>query len=63
MLQEVAEGKWIAAFRRALALNGIGEGSAVAVVAETRMWTKLHSWSSCSALEECISVQTTWTQR
>jgi len=36
MLQEVVEGKWIAAFRRALALNGISEGCQVAVVAETQ---------------------------
>ena len=36
MLQEIAEGKWIASFRRALTLNGIGHGSQVAVVAETQ---------------------------
>lgn len=33
---EVAEGKWVASFRRALALNGITEGVSVAVVAETQ---------------------------
>ena len=36
MLQEIPEGKWIASFRRALALNGIGQGSQIAVVAETQ---------------------------
>ncbi len=36
MLQEVVEGKWIASFRRALQLNGIGKGSQIAVVAETQ---------------------------
>jgi len=35
-LQEVAEGKWVASFRRALALNGISKGVTVAVVAETQ---------------------------
>ena len=36
MMQEIPEGKWIAAFRRALALNGIGQGTAVALVAESQ---------------------------
>lgn len=36
MLQETAEGKWVASFRRAFQLNGIGVGSAVAVVAESQ---------------------------
>jgi len=36
MMQEIAEGKWVASFRRALALNGIGKGTQVAVVAETQ---------------------------
>jgi 2,5-dihydroxypyridine 5,6-dioxygenase len=36
MLQEVIEGKWLAAFRRVLALNGIGAGTRVAIVAETQ---------------------------
>ncbi len=36
MLQEIPEGKWIASFRRALSLNGIGQGSQIAVVAETQ---------------------------
>jgi len=36
MLREVAEGRWVASFRRALALNGIAEGVTVAVVAETQ---------------------------
>jgi len=36
MLQEVAEGKWVASFRRALALNGIANGVSVAIVAESQ---------------------------
>ncbi len=36
MLQEIPEGKWIASFRRALSLNGVGQGSQIAVVAETQ---------------------------
>lgn len=36
MLQERVEGKWIAAFRRVLALNGIGQGTRVALVSETQ---------------------------
>jgi len=36
MLQEVPEGKWLASFRRVLALNGIGKGTPVAIVAETQ---------------------------
>lgn len=36
MLQEIAEGKWVASFRRALALNGVAQGVSVAVVAETQ---------------------------
>jgi len=36
MLQERIEGKWIASFRRVMRLNGIGEGTPVAVVAETQ---------------------------
>jgi len=36
MLQEIPEGRWVASFRRALALNGIGEGTAVAIVAESQ---------------------------
>lgn len=36
MLRERIEGKWIAAFRRALALNGITNGTPVAIVAETQ---------------------------
>ncbi len=36
MLQEIPEGKWIASFRRALALNGIGKETTVAVVAESQ---------------------------
>lgn len=36
MLQEVVEGKWLASFRRVLALNGIGTGTRVAIVAETQ---------------------------
>ncbi len=36
MLQEIPEGKWIASFRRALKLNGVGPGTTVAVVAESQ---------------------------
>lgn len=36
MLQEIPEGKWVASFRRALTLNGIGQGAAVAIIAESQ---------------------------
>lgn len=36
MLQERIEGKWLAAFRRVLALNGIAEGTKVAILSETQ---------------------------
>ena len=36
MLQERIEGKWLAAFRRVLALNGIGKGTQVAIISETQ---------------------------
>ena len=36
MLQERVEGKWLAAFRRVLALNGIGKGTKVAILSETQ---------------------------
>ena len=36
MLRERIEGKWIASFRRALALNGIAQGTPVAIVAESQ---------------------------
>lgn len=36
MLQERVEGKWLDSFRRAFALNGIGRGTRVAIVAETQ---------------------------
>lgn len=36
MLQERIEGKWLAAFRRVLALNGIGEGTRIAILSETQ---------------------------
>ena len=36
MLQERIEGKWLAAFRRVFALNGIGKGTAVALISETQ---------------------------
>jgi len=35
-VQEIAEGKWVASFRRALALNGIEKGVSVAIVAESQ---------------------------
>lgn len=36
MLQERIEGKWLAAFRRVFALNGIGAGTQVAILSETQ---------------------------
>jgi len=36
MLQERVEGKWMASFRRFLVLNGISEGTEVAIVCETQ---------------------------
>lgn len=36
MMQERIEGKWLAAFRRVFALNGIGAGAQVAVISETQ---------------------------
>lgn len=36
MLQERIEGKWLAAFRRVLALNGIGQGTRIAIISETQ---------------------------
>ena len=36
MLQERIEGKWLAAFRRVLALNGIARGTRIAILSETQ---------------------------
>jgi len=36
MLQERVEGKWLAAFRRVFALNGIGQGTTIAILSETQ---------------------------
>ena len=36
MLQERVEGKWLAAFRRVMALNGIGKGTPIAILSETQ---------------------------
>ena len=36
MLQEIIEGKWVDAFERVLALNGIQGGTPVVIVAETQ---------------------------
>ena len=36
MLREKIEGKWIAAFRRFLTLNGVGPGVPIAIVAESQ---------------------------
>lgn len=36
MLQEIVEGKWIASFVRVFTLNGIGENTSVAIVAESQ---------------------------
>ncbi len=42
MLQEIPEGKWVASFRRVMALNGIGNGTTVAVVAESQSRPVFH---------------------
>ncbi|HMS93880.1 MAG TPA: peptidase M29, partial [Tabrizicola sp.] len=36
ILQERIEGKWLSAFRRVFALNGIGQGTRVAILSETQ---------------------------
>jgi 2,5-dihydroxypyridine 5,6-dioxygenase len=36
VLQERIEGKWLAAFRRVFALNGIGQGTRIAIISETQ---------------------------
>jgi 2,5-dihydroxypyridine 5,6-dioxygenase len=36
MLQERVEGKWLAAFRRVFALNGISKGTRIAILSETQ---------------------------
>lgn len=36
MLQERIEGKWLAAFARVFALNGIGNGTRIAIISETQ---------------------------
>jgi 2,5-dihydroxypyridine 5,6-dioxygenase len=36
MLQERIEGKWLTAFRRVFALNGIGPGTRIAIISETQ---------------------------
>jgi 2,5-dihydroxypyridine 5,6-dioxygenase len=36
MMQEIPEPKWVASFKRVFALNGIGKGTQVAIVAETQ---------------------------
>ena len=36
MLQERIEGKWLAAFRRVFALNGIGTGTQVVILSESQ---------------------------
>ena len=36
MLQDRLEGKWIASFRRVLTLNGVEEGTRVAIVSESQ---------------------------
>lgn len=36
MMQEIVEGKWVASFRRAIALNGVKKDTQVAIVAETQ---------------------------
>ncbi len=41
MMQERIEGKWLAAFRRVLALNGISKGTPIAILHETQSRTVL----------------------
>ena len=36
MMQEIPEGKWVASFKRVFILNGIGEGTEVAIVSESQ---------------------------
>ncbi len=51
MMQEIVEGKWLAAFRRVMALNGIGQGTRVAVVAESQSRPVLVSLAQLAAFD------------
>ncbi|MFN0194223.1 MAG: peptidase M29 [Aestuariivirga sp.] len=51
MLQERIEGKWLAAFRRVFALNGIGRGTQVAILSETQSRPVLVQLSEIAAYD------------
>jgi len=51
MLQETVEGKWIASFNRVLALNGIGPGTPVAILAESQSRPVLLQLAALSCYE------------
>jgi 2,5-dihydroxypyridine 5,6-dioxygenase len=51
MLQERIEGKWLAAFRRVFALNGIGKDTTVAIVSETQSRPVLAHLSELAAYD------------
>ena len=51
MLQERIEGKWIACFRRVLALNGIGQGTRAVIVAETQSRPVLQELAALALFE------------
>jgi 2,5-dihydroxypyridine 5,6-dioxygenase len=51
MLQERIEGKWLAAFRRVFALNGIRQGTRVAILSETQSRPVLVQLSELAAYD------------
>lgn len=51
MLQERIEGKWLAAFRRVFALNGIRQGTRVAIISETQSRPVLIQLSELAAYD------------
>ena len=51
MLQERIEGKWLASFRRVLALNGIGEGTRAMIVSETQSRPVLQELAALALFE------------
>jgi hypothetical protein len=51
MLQERIEGKWLAAFRRVFALNGIGKGTRIAILSETQSRPVLVQLSELAAYD------------
>ena len=54
MLQERIEGKWLAAFRRVLALNGIGKGTKIAIISETQSRPVLVHLCELARLSDCV---------